>query len=313
MSREHFIKSFPGNETNLAWVENELAGNPPYADVLARSIPDIQDLQQKLIDLQVRVVLPLPDLKEINKRMAMGEMKARKAKREMTEANLRLVISIAKKYTNRGLQFLDLIQEGNVGLMKAVKRFEPQRGVRLVSFAVHWIKSEIHEYIIRNWRMVKIATTKAQRKLFFNLRSMKKSLNWLNEAEAKVIADELNVSTKDVFEMESRIHGQDIAFELNDDDEDNDHFSPSQWLADESIDPAEHTEHAEHENLMQRKLAKGLQALDPRSRAIVQARWLNEDNKATLQTLASEYNVSAERIRQIEQQAMQQLRAHIEA
>ena len=185
--------------------------------------------------------------------------------------------------------------------------------MRLVSFAVHWIKSEIHEYIIRNWRMVKIATTKAQRKLFFNLRSMKKSLNWLNESEAKVIADELNVSTKDVFEMESRIHGQDIAFELNDDDEDNDHFSPSQWLADDSIDPAEHTEHAEHENLMQRKLAKGLQALDPRSRAIVQARWLNEDNKATLQTLASEYNVSAERIRQIEQQAMHQLRAHIEA
>ena len=227
--------------------------------------------------------------------------------------HLKFVVHIARGFTGYGLPLGDLIQEGNVGLMKAVKRFEPQRGVRLVSFAVHWIKSEIHEYIIRNWRMVKIATTKAQRKLFFNLRSMKKSLNWLNESEAKVIADELNVSTKDVFEMESRIHGQDIAFELNDDDEDNDYFSPSQWLADDSIDPAEHTEHAEHENLMQRKLAKGLQALDPRSRAIVQARWLNEDNKATLQTLASEYNVSAERIRQIEQQAMHQLRAHIEA
>jgi alternative sigma factor rpoH len=227
--------------------------------------------------------------------------------------HLKFVVHIARGFTGYGLPLGDLIQEGNVGLMKAVKRFEPQRGVRLVSFAVHWIKSEIHEYIIRNWRMVKIATTKAQRKLFFNLRSMKKSLNWLNESEAKVIADELNVSTKDVFEMESRIHGQDIAFELGDDDEDNDHFSPSQWLADDSIDPAEHTEHAEHENLMQRKLAKGLQALDPRSRAIVQARWLNEDNKATLQTLASEYNVSAERIRQIEQQAMHQLRAHIEA
>ena len=227
--------------------------------------------------------------------------------------HLKFVVHIARGFTGYGLPLGDLIQEGNIGLMKAVKRFEPQRGVRLVSFAVHWIKSEIHEYVIRNWRMVKIATTKAQRKLFFNLRSMKKSIGWLNEEEARVIADELNVSTKDVFEMESRIHGQDIAFELGDDDEDNDHFSPSQWLADSSVDPAESAENAEHDNLMQRKLARGLQSLDDRSRAIVQARWLNEDNKATLQTLADEYKVSAERIRQIEQQAMHQLRSHIEA
>ena len=268
------------------------------------------------IDQYIAKVRQIPALDAEEERklaIALQETNDINAAQTLIVHHLKFVVHIARGFTGYGLPLGDLIQEGNVGLMKAVKRFEPQRGVRLVSFAVHWIKSEIHEYIIRNWRMVKIATTKAQRKLFFNLRSMKKSLNWLNEAEAKVIADELNVGTKDVFEMESRIHGQDIAFELNDDDEDNDHFSPSQWLADDSIDPAEHTEHAEHENLMQRKLAKGLQALDPRSRAIVQARWLNEDNKATLQTLASEYNVSAERIRQIEQQAMHQLRAHIEA
>ena len=268
------------------------------------------------IDQYIAKVRQIPALDAEEERklaIALQETNDINAAQTLIVHHLKFVVHIARGFTGYGLPLGDLIQEGNVGLMKAVKRFEPQRGVRLVSFAVHWIKSEIHEYIIRNWRMVKIATTKAQRKLFFNLRSMKKSIGWLNEEEARVIADELNVSTKDVFEMESRIHGQDIAFELGDDDEDNDHFSPSQWLADSSVDPAEHTEHAEHENLMQRKLAKGLQALDPRSRAIVQARWLNEDSKATLQTLASEYNVSAERIRQIEQQAMHQLRAHIEA
>ena len=268
------------------------------------------------IDQYIAKVRQIPALDAEEERklaIALQETNDINAAQTLIVHHLKFVVHIARGFTGYGLPLGDLIQEGNVGLMKAVKRFEPQRGVRLVSFAVHWIKSEIHEYIIRNWRMVKIATTKAQRKLFFNLRSMKKSLNWLNEAEAKVIADELNVSTKDVFEMESRIHGQDIAFELGDDDEDNDHFSPSQWLADSSVDPAESAENAEHDNLMQRKLARGLQSLDDRSRAIVQARWLNEDNKATLQTLADEYKVSAERIRQIEQQAMHQLRSHIEA
>ena len=268
------------------------------------------------IDQYIAKVRQIPALDADEERrlaIALQETNDINAAQTLIVHHLKFVVHIARGFTGYGLPLGDLIQEGNIGLMKAVKRFEPQRGVRLVSFAVHWIKSEIHEYVIRNWRMVKIATTKAQRKLFFNLRSMKKSLNWLNEAEAKVIADELNVSTKDVFEMESRIHGQDIAFELGDDDEDNDHFSPSQWLADSSVDPAESAENAEHDNLMQRKLARGLQSLDDRSRAIVQARWLNEDNKATLQTLADEYKVSAERIRQIEQQAMHQLRSHIEA
>ena len=268
------------------------------------------------IDQYIAKVRQIPALDADEERrlaIALQETNDINAAQTLIVHHLKFVVHIARGFTGYGLPLGDLIQEGNVGLMKAVKRFEPQRGVRLVSFAVHWIKSEIHEYIIRNWRMVKIATTKAQRKLFFNLRSMKKSIGWLNEEEARVIADELNVSTKDVFEMESRIHGQDIAFELGDDDEDNDHFSPSQWLADSSVDPAESAENAEHDNLMQRKLARGLQSLDDRSRAIVQARWLNEDNKATLQTLADEYKVSAERIRQIEQQAMHQLRAHIEA
>lgn len=228
--------------------------------------------------------------------------------------HLKFVVYIARGFTGYGLPLGDLIQEGNVGLMKAVKRFEPQRGVRLVSFAVHWIKSEIHEYVIRNWRMVKIATTKAQRKLFFNLRSMKKNIGWLNEEEARAIAAELSVSTKDVYEMESRLHGQDIAFDLNDsEDAENDIFSPAMWLTDDSIDPAETAEQVEYEDIMQSKLSKGLQTLDPRSRAIVQARWLNEDNKTTLQALADEYKVSAERIRQIEQQAMLQLREQLEA
>lgn len=225
--------------------------------------------------------------------------------------HLKFVVHIARGFSGYGLPLGDLIQEGNIGLMKAVKRFEPQRGVRLVSFAVHWIKSEIHEYVIRNWRMVKIATTKAQRKLFFNLRSMKKSMTWLNEEEAKTIAKELNVSTKDVYEMESRLQGQDIAFDPTDNTEDDDIFSPSAWLADDSIDPAEYTELAEQDDLRHRQLAIGLEKLDPRSREIVQSRWLEEDNKATLQSLADKYQVSAERIRQIEQQALAQLKTNM--
>lgn len=225
--------------------------------------------------------------------------------------HLKFVVHIARSFSGYGLPLGDLIQEGNIGLMKAVKRFEPQRGVRLVSFAVHWIKSEIHEYVIKNWRMVKIATTKAQRKLFFNLRSMKKSVNWLNEDEAKAIADELNVSTKDVYEMESRLQGQDIAFDPMESSDDDDAFSPSAWLTDDSIDPAEYTELAEQDSLMHSQLAVGLEKLDPRSREIVQTRWLDEDSKATLQSLADKYQVSAERIRQIEQQALAQLKSGI--
>ena len=224
--------------------------------------------------------------------------------------HLKFVVHIARGFAGYGLPLGDLIQEGNIGLMKAVKRFDPQHGVRLVSFAVHWIKSEIHEYIIRNWRMVKIATTKAQRKLFFNLRSMKKGINWLSDAEAQSIAAELDVPVREVYEMEKRMHGQDITFDLDDSDEDSP-FSPSAWLHDDTIDPAEQTEREETENRLQNQLHTGLALLDTRSRDIVQARWLNEDSKETLQTLADRYGVSAERIRQIEQQAMHTLRGHI--
>lgn len=225
--------------------------------------------------------------------------------------HLKFVVHIARGFLGYGLPLADLIQEGNIGLMKAVKRFEPTRGVRLVSFAVHWIKSEIHEYVIRNWRMVKIATTKAQRKLFFNLRSMKKSAQWLTESEAQAIAHELDVSVKDVYEMEARLQGQDIGFDpLDSDGEDN--FAPAAWLIDEKNDPAQSLAQEEQSALLQNRLRKGLSKLDPRSREIVQSRWLDEENKATLQTLAEKYRVSAERIRQIEQQALLDLRSEIE-
>lgn len=225
--------------------------------------------------------------------------------------HLKFVVHIARGFSGYGLPLGDLIQEGNIGLMKAVKRFDPHHGVRLISFAVHWIKSEIHEYIIRNWRMVKIATTKAQRKLFFNLRSLKKGVNWLSEKEAQSIAAELDVPVREVYEMEKRMHGQDLAFDMEDNDDDSP-FSPSAWLHDDTIDPAEQTEREETENRMQSQLHNGLALLDSRSREIVQARWLNEDSKETLQTLADRYGVSAERIRQIEQQAMTTLRGHFD-
>lgn len=225
--------------------------------------------------------------------------------------HLKFVVHIARGFMGYGLALGDLIQEGNIGLMKAVKRFEPNRGVRLVSFAVHWIKSEIHEFVIRNWRLVKIATTKAQRKLFFNLRSMKKSLNALNHEEALHIAKELDVSVKDVYEMERRMNGQDISFSINDEDNDEQTFTPEMWLADENADPAVSVANGREEALLNHRLSEGLNRLDARSRAIVEARWLNEDNKATLQDLAQTYNISAERVRQIEQQAMQQLKQHL--
>ena len=266
------------------------------------------------IDLYIAKVRQIPVLEAEQER----ELAAHLQNHESLEAaqvlivhHLKFVVHIARGFLGYGLPLGDLIQEGNIGLMKAVKRFEPQRGVRLISFAVHWIKSEIHEYVIRNFRMMKIATTKAQRKLFFNLRSMKKSTNWLNENEAQAIADELDVSIKDVYEMESRLQGQDIAFDPLDNDEE-DSFAPSAWLVDENIDPARSTEREEQTHLMHRRLHLGLNKLDARSREIVETRWLNED-KATLQSLADKYQVSAERIRQIEQQALAELKTSISA
>jgi len=233
------------------------------------------------------------------------------AARKLVLAHLRFVVHIAKTYSGYGLSEADLIQEGNIGLMKAVRRFNPEIGVRLVSFAVHWIKAEMHEYILRNWKIVKIATTKAQRKLFFNLRSKKKSLSWLTEAEIKAISKDLNVKPSDVKEMEKRLSGLDLSFDpLDNKEEDEIPFSPARYLEDSSADPAEIFEKETLSKLNSDGLHKALQNLDDRSREIIQDRWLNED-KYTLLDLAEKYNISAERVRQIEQNAMKKIRRSI--
>ena len=229
----------------------------------------------------------------------------------MIESNLRLVISIAKKYTNRGLQFLDLIQEGNIGLMKAVKRFDPSRDVRLVSFAVHWIRAEIYDYVLRNWRMVKVATTKAQRKLFFNLRKSRSRLGWMNDEEVAQLASDLDVDAGTVWEMESRLSSTDVAFDaLVDQDDDESYLAPAQHLGDSRFDPEIVVGNNERETERHEQLALALAELDDRSKDIVTRRWLSED-KPTLHDLAEEYGVSAERIRQIEKRAMEKMKSVI--
>jgi RNA polymerase sigma-32 factor len=234
------------------------------------------------------------------------------AARELVLSHLRLVVSIARGYLGYGLPHADLIQEGNVGLMKAVKRFDPNRGVRLVSFAVHWIRAEIHEHILRNWRVVKIATTKAQRKLFFNLRSMKKGHGAMTREETDAMASALRVKPSDVSEMEMRLGGQDISLEpIGDDDEDS--FGPISYLSNPEEEPGRILEHEENQRLRSQGLENALQSLDQRSRRIIEARWLREDDSATLHELADEFGVSAERIRQIEAQAMKKMRALIPA
>ena len=223
-------------------------------------------------------------------------------------SHLRLVVSIARGYMGYGLAQSDLIQEGNIGLMKAVKRFDPDRGVRLVSFAMHWIKAEMNEYIVRNWRLVKTATTKAQRKLFFNLRSMKKGLGSLHTDEVNRIALELNVKPSEVLEMEYRLNGQEISLDAHIDEDGDDTFSPIAYLEDETPEPSDALATKQSEQNLSRNLNKALESLDERSRRVLQARWLNEDSSATLHDLAAEFRVSAERIRQIEQKAMQKIK-----
>jgi len=229
------------------------------------------------------------------------------AARELVLSHLRLVVSVARQYLGYGLPHADLIQEGNVGLMKAVKRFDPERGVRLVSFAVHWIKAEIHEYIVRNWRMVKVATTKAQRKLFFNLRSMRPDGQTLDSKQVDEIAAHLNVRQQDVREMEVRLSGREVPLENQDDDEDA--YAPIAYLSDEGhSDPTQVLERRDEDLMRGAGLDRALDTLDPRSRRIVQARWLQDDSGATLHELAAEFGVSAERIRQIEVAAMKKMR-----
>jgi RNA polymerase sigma-32 factor len=228
------------------------------------------------------------------------------AARQLVLSHLRLVVAIGRGYLGYGLPHADLIQEGNIGLMKAVKRFDPERGVRLVSFAIHWIKAEIHEYILRNWRLVKVATTKAQRKLFFNLRSMKKDLGPMTRADVKRVAEELKVKPEEVVEMETRLAGQELAFEGERDDEEA--YAPAHYLADDAAGPYQLLEAEESERVQSDGLQKALATLDPRSRRIVEARWLREKDAATLHDLAAEFKVSAERIRQIEAKALDKMR-----
>ncbi|MFW5816313.1 MAG: RNA polymerase sigma factor RpoH [Wenzhouxiangella sp.] len=234
------------------------------------------------------------------------------AARRMVMAHLRFVVHVARGYAGYGLALGDLIQEGNIGLMKAVKRFDPDQGVRLVSFAVHWIRAEIHEFILRNWRIVKVATTKAQRKLFFNLRRQKKRLGWLNQTEVNRVAEDLGVKPEVVTEMESRLSGQDIGFDLTNDDEDSSYVAPAAYLEGLTVSPHDAVEAQDWEDHHHNLLFDGIGDLDERSRDIIQSRWL-VDPKITLQELADKYGVSAERIRQLESAALKKLKARFEA
>jgi RNA polymerase sigma-32 factor len=235
------------------------------------------------------------------------------AARELVLSHLRLVVAVARGYLGYGLPHADLIQEGNIGLMKAVKRFDPARGVRLVSFAIHWIKAEIHEHILRNWRLVKVATTKAQRKLFFNLRSLKKGLAPLTAAEVRGIASALKVKPEEVVEMETRLAGREMAFEADDND-DEDSYAPVHYLtADPAAEPSQQLEDEEQERVRTEGISRALATLDARSRRIVETRWLKEKDAPTLHDLADEFGVSAERIRQIEAKAMQKMKKSLQS
>ncbi|PKM29482.1 MAG: RNA polymerase sigma factor RpoH [Gammaproteobacteria bacterium HGW-Gammaproteobacteria-11] len=235
------------------------------------------------------------------------------AARQLVMSHLRFVVHIARSYSGYGLNQSDLVQEGNVGLMKAVKRFNPEMGVRLVSFAVHWIRAEIHEFILRNWRIVKVATTKAQRKLFFNLRSAKKKLAWLSQDEVDAVAADLGVAAREVREMESRLYGQDLGFDgAQDDDDEGQAYAPVHYLEDKRYDPAAQLESADWSDSSVGLLQQGLEQLDERSRDILYQRWLAEE-KATLHDLAAKYQVSAERIRQLEKNAMNKLKKNLES
>ncbi|MBC7992465.1 MAG: RNA polymerase sigma factor RpoH [Rhizobacter sp.] len=282
--------------------------------------------KRHLVQIEKDTKLSPVEIKRSFQAIVVGEAEAMQAKSELTEANLRLVVSIAKKYKNRGLQFLDLIQEGNIGLMKAVKRFDPEQGVRLVSYALHWIKAEIHEYILKNWRMVKVATTKAQRKLFFNLRSMKQGLkseagddethrNTLTPSEVAQVAARLNVKPDEVVEMETRLSGGDVALEPQTDDGE-ESYAPIAYLADETQEPTRALEARHRDWLAGDGIGQALEVLDARSRRVVEERWLkvNDDSSGgmTLHQLASEYGVSAERIRQIEVAALKKMRKALE-
>lgn len=265
------------------------------------------------VEAYIQSVSRIPVLsqdEEVRLARRLRETEDLSAAQHLVLSNLRFVVHIARGYSGYGLPLADLIQEGNIGLMKAIKRFDPEVGVRLISFAVHWIKAEIHEFILRNWRIVRIATTKAQRKLFFNLRRSRKRLGWMHRDEINAVARDLNVKPEDVMQMESRLGGQDISFSAGPAD-DEDAYMPENYLSSEE-DPVAKLEAEDWNGRVEHRMRNALARLDNRARDILQRRWLNEDNKAGLQELGNEYGVSAERIRQIESAAMKKLRKAIE-
>jgi RNA polymerase sigma-32 factor len=280
-------------------------------DITLKNNFDVPSLSSDSLRVYLNSIADIPVLSAIEEQKLAekfyrnGDLEAAQS---LIVANLKFVVHIAKSYKGYGINLSDLIQEGNVGLMKAVKRFDPTLGVRLISFAVHWIKAEIHEYILKNWKLVKIATTKAQRKLFFNLRKSKKNLGWLSKEETKRLALDLGVKESDVMEMEKRMSSNDVSFDPLEDSDDE--FTPSSFVTDEAINPSLIIENEDYESTYQARLLESLDLLDQRSKDIVQKRWLNE-NKATLHELADAYQVSAERIRQIENQALLKLRESI--
>ena len=266
------------------------------------------------MDAYISAAFQLPMLSAEEERQLAVQLRDEKdlnAAQKLITSHIRFVVRIARNYSGYGLALPDLVQEGTVGLMKAVKRFDPEMGVRLVSFAVHWIKAEIHEYILKNWRIVKVATTKAQRKLFFNLRSSKKRLGWFSQQEVNDVAEDLGVKPETVLEMESRLSGQDIAFDgPMQDDDDGVVATPAGYLSDMRMEPASLLEADDSESQMKQRLSHALNGLDQRSREILEARWLGE-SKSTLHELADRFQVSAERIRQIEKSAMKKLKAQL--
>ena len=281
-------------------------------DITLKNNFDVPSLSSDSLQVYLNSIADIPVLSLIEEQKLAekfykdGDLEAAQS---LIVANLKFVVHIAKSYKGYGINLADLIQEGNVGLMKAVKRFDPTLGVRLISFAVHWIKAEIHEYILKNWKLVKIATTKAQRKLFFNLRKSKKNLGWLSKEETTKLALDLGVKESDVIEMEKRMSSNDVSFDPLEDSDDDD-FTPSSFVTDETINPSLIIENEDYENTYQTRLLESLDLLDQRSKDIVEKRWLNQ-NKATLHELADAYQVSAERIRQIENQALLKLRESI--
>ena len=271
-----------------------------------RTLPPVSSPESYVQAVNAIPMLTAERETELGRRLkASGDVAAA---HDLVLSHLRLVVSVARNYMGYGLPQGDLVQEGNIGLMKAVKRFDPERGVRLASFAIHWIKAEIHEYILRNWRLVKVATTKAQRKLFFNLRSMKKSTTALTPTEVTQVAKTLNVKESDVIEMEQRLQGQDIALEPQVDDGE-ESFAPIAYLREPGEGPAEHLERVQGETLESDGLKAAIEGLDERSQRIIRARWLNESDPKTLHELADEFGVSAERIRQIEAKALTKMKA----